>query len=410
MKTQELQAQTRDVTRNTRMFWAISLALMMTLAVTLFGCASLGTSDTPATAASFSTEAASENSAAQEGASAASATDASAAADASGAAANANAAAQGTFATNMAIPSVAGKLQVKGAQLVSQTGSAVQLRGVSTHGLAWFPGYVNQEFFQELHDGWGANVVRLAMYTAEYGGYCTGGDQTALLDLIDRGVAAATAADVYVIIDWHILSDANPLDNKDAALAFFQTVSARYADTNNVLYEICNEPNGQTTWENVKAYASEVIPVIRANDPSAVIICGTPTWSQDVDKAAADPLNFDNIMYALHFYAATHKDDLRNKLESAHAEGLPIFVSEFGICDASGSGRIDYDSAAAWIALMDRQNISYCCWNLSNKDEASALFLPSCTKTSGFSATDLSAEGTWLVGVLNSPGFVGAAS
>lgn len=119
------------------------------------------------------------------------------------------------------------------------------------------------------------------------------------------------------------------------------------------------------------------------------------------DVAAADPLEFDNVMYALHFYAATHKDELRAKLSEAHEVGLPLFVSEFGICDASGSGEIDYESANAWIDILDRLGISYCCWNLSNKDEASALFDPACTKTSGFEEADLSAEGKWLWGVLS---------
>lgn len=312
-------------------------------------------------------------------------------------------------APDVAAPSNSGKLKLDGTQIVSESGTPVQLRGVSTHGLAWFPGYVNQDFFNELRQDWGANVVRLAMYTAESGGYCSDGNKDELMALIDEGVQYATEADLYVIIDWHILSDNNPLTNKDEALAFFKEVSAKYASYNNVIYEICNEPNGGTTWDEIKEYANEVIPVIRENDPNSLIICGTPTWSQDVDIAAQSPLDFDNVLYTLHFYAATHKDDLRNKLSSAIEAGLPIFVSEYGICDASGNGQIDYDSANAWVDLMDSYGVSYCCWNLSNKDEASALFKASCTKTSGFTADDLSDEGLWLVGVLGSTGFSGEA-
>ena len=70
----------------------------------------------------------------------------------------------------IAAPSVCGKLSVKGTQLVDKNGNAVQLRGVSTHGLAWFPQYVNEDLFRELRQEWKANVVRLAMYTAESGG------------------------------------------------------------------------------------------------------------------------------------------------------------------------------------------------------------------------------------------------
>ena len=157
-------------------------------------------------------------------------------------------------------------------------------------GLAWFPDYVNKDAFKSIRDDWGANLIRLAMYTAENGGYCEGGDQAKLKSLVDDGVDYATELGMYVIIDWHILHDTNPQDNQDEAIAFFDEMSAKYADYDNVLFEICNEPNGSTTWADIKEYAEAVIPVIRANDKDAIIIVGTPTWSQDVDMAADDPI------------------------------------------------------------------------------------------------------------------------
>lgn len=282
----------------------------------------------------------------------------------------------------------------------------MQLRGVSTHGLAWYPQYVNQEFFTELREVWGANVVRLATYSAEEGGYATEtGDRAALNDLVVRGVQYAQAADLYAVVDWHTLSDANPLTNQWAAEEFFRSVSGALGDADNVIYEICNEPNGSTSWADIKAYAEAVIPIIRANDPDAVIVVGTPTWSQDLAAAAADPLPDANVMYALHFYAATHEDDLRRALSTAVAGGLPVFVTEFGICEASGAGEIDYASANLWVRLMNELDVSYICWNLSNKDETAALFKPGCAKTSGFTLDDLTDEGLWLVDTLKSPGF-----
>lgn len=302
-----------------------------------------------------------------------------------------------------ATPSSAGALQVAGGRLCGADGAPVQLRGVSTHGLAWFPQYVNPDLLRELRDEWGANVVRLALYTAEYGGWCAGGDRAALGQLVRDGVAWAADADLYAIVDWHVLSEQSPLVHADEAVAFFSAVSADLAGRDNVLYEICNEPNASATWDDVRAYAERVIPAIRANDPDAVIIVGTPEWSQRVDEAAAAPLEGalgENVLYALHFYAATHQQPLRERLAAAVAAGLPVFVSEFGICDASGSGAVDYASADAWVALMDELGVSYVCWNLSNKDESSALFVPDCAKASGFTEADLSAEGRWLREVL----------
>lgn len=294
------------------------------------------------------------------------------------------------------VPSTAGALRVRGAQLTSSSGKPVQLRGISTHGLAWFPQYVNENAFRQLRQEWNVNVVRLAMYTAEYGGYCTGGNQQQLKTLVRKGIDAAAKNDMYVILDWHILSDGNPNQYRAQAKEFFREMSAAYAKNNNVLYEICNEPNGSASWKDIKAYAEEIIPVIRANDPDAVIIVGTPNWSQYVDQAAANPIKADNVMYALHFYAATHKDDLRNKMVKAVQGGLPVFVTEFGICDASGNGSIDESQANQWVQAMDRYGVSYVAWNLSNKNETSAILKPSCTKTSGFTTNDLSASGQWV--------------
>jgi endoglucanase len=294
-----------------------------------------------------------------------------------------------------------GKLTVSGTNILDQNGNIYQLKGVSTHGIGWFPDYVNAAAFQTMRDEWGINVVRIAMYTAEYNGYCAGGDQTWLKNLVDTGVQAATQLGLYVIIDWHILSDGNPNTNKASSLAFFKEVTAKYASYGNVLYEICNEPNGGVGWSEIKSYAEEVIPVIRANAKDAIIIVGTPTWSQDVDQAAANPITGQiNIMYTLHFYAATHKDDLRNKMTAAIAKGLPIFVTEYGICDASGSGGIDEASANTWMALLDQYHVSSCIWNLSNKSETSALISSGCSKTSGWTTSDLSASGKWFVNMM----------
>lgn len=301
---------------------------------------------------------------------------------------------------SIARPSKNGALQVKGSKLVDQDGKSVQLRGLSTHGIAWYPQYINKDCFRQLSKDWNVNCIRLAMYTQEYGGYCTGGDQKDLEDLIVKGVKLAKQQDLYAIVDWHSLSDGDPNTHLQDAKRFFKRISARLKDYDNVLYEICNEPNGGTSWKQIRSYANQVIPVIRKNDADSVIIVGTPTWSQGVETAAKSPLKQENLLYALHFYAATHKSDLRSSMLRAGKAGLPIFVSEFGISEASGSGSIDTAEANRWIAALNQRGISYVAWNLSNKDETCALLKSSCTKTSGFANKDLSAAGKWLYRLL----------
>ena len=289
-----------------------------------------------------------------------------------------------------------GALHVENGKLTDADGNIVQLYGMSTHGIAWFPQYINYDSFRTLRDDWNTNCIRLAMYTAEYGGYCAGGDKEQLKQLVRDGVSYATELGMYVIVDWHILSDCDPNQNKDEAIAFFREMSEAFADNDNVLYEICNEPNSGTSWDSIKSYAEEVIPVIREQKPDAVILVGTPTWSQEIDKAAASPLTFDNVMYTLHFYAGTHKDDLRNRLETCAQNNLPVFVSEFGMCDASGNGANDFDSTTKWLDLLNKYQISFCCWNLANKDESSSVFKAASTALSDWTDEDFNESGRWI--------------
>lgn len=289
-----------------------------------------------------------------------------------------------------------GALHVENGKLTDADGNVVQLYGMSTHGIAWFPQYINYDSLRTLRDDWNTNCIRLAMYTEEYGGYCAGGDKEQLKQLVKDGVSYATELGMYVIVDWHILSDCDPNQNKDEAIAFFREMAEVFADNDNVLYEICNEPNGGTSWDSIKSYAEEVIPVIRAQKPDAVILVGTPTWSQEIDKAAASPLDDSNVMYTLHFYAGTHKDDLRNRLETCVQNGLPVFVSEFGMCDASGNGANDFVSTTKWLDLLNKYQISFCCWNLANKDESSSVFKASSTALSDWTDDDFNESGRWI--------------
>lgn len=302
-------------------------------------------------------------------------------------------------------PETAGIVSEHGQLTVSSSGIVVdkneasfQIQGISTHNMAWYPEYVNIDTFRKLRDDLNVNTIRLAMYTAENGGYCVSDETTrqAMLDCLTTGIEAAIKLDMYVIVDWHILSDANPNTYKEDALAFFEKIASTYGDLPNILYEICNEPNGDTSWEDIRSYAVDVIDRIRAYAPQSIVIVGTPTWSQDVDIASQSPIDRNNLLYSLHFYAATHKEDLQSKLKTALANGLPVLVSEFGITEASGSGTIDTTSADTWMDLLSQNNIGYIYWNLSNKDEACALLRSSCTAVSSWTDEDYSPAGQWF--------------
>lgn len=269
------------------------------------------------------------------------------------------------------------------------------LYGFSTHGINFgndFSKFVNQETFKTIRDDFNTNCIRLVLYPRDYNGYCAGGNKQQLKQFIENGIEYATNLGMYVLVDWHV-HQYNPNDTKSDAKQFLADISKKYANYGNVLYEICNEPTG-SPWNSVlKPYAEDVIPVIRKNAPDSVIIVGTNTWSQDIEEPLRNPLSFKNVMYTFHFYAQTHQQSYRDRVENCIKQGLPVFITEFGTCDASGNGGFNANESQKWFDLCKKYNISHLNWSLCNKGETASAIQSWCQKTSAWSDSELSESG-----------------
>ena len=286
-----------------------------------------------------------------------------------------------------------GWLQVKGARLCNEMGEPIILHGMSSHGLQWFGQFASAEAINNIA-AWGANLFRIAMYTSE-GGYLENPD--VIKEKVIAAADAAVSRNLYVIIDWHILSDGNPMEHIQEAEIFFSDMARRYRDCPAVLYEICNEPNGNITWErDIKPYAERIVHVIREQSPRAVILIGSGTWSQDIHIAARSPLDSENVMYTFHFYAGTHGENLRQRLRDAVTGGLPVFVSEWGTSRADGSGGVYLEESAIWLNLLDELGISWANWSLCDKNETSAALCPGTAPDGVRDEKNLSASGGFV--------------
>ena len=294
-----------------------------------------------------------------------------------------------------------GQLQVIGTNLCDQAGKPVQLRGMSSHGLQWHGKYANRDVLAWLRDDWNMQIWRSAMYLTQ-GGYI---NAPVLKNKVIESVDAAIDLGIYVVIDWHVMNDRNPQAYQAQSIEFFREMAQKYGDKPNVLYEICNEPNGKdVTWSaNIKPYAETVIAEIRSIDPDGIIIVGTPTWSQDVDIAAADPIvGQKNIMYTLHFYAGTHGEELRKKADDALSKGLPLFVTECGTSEASGGGGTFIKQSLEWLSFLQKRNISWINWSINNKGEESGVLVFNADRDAkgGWKDSDLSESGKFIRKVL----------
>ena len=276
--------------------------------------------------------------------------------------------------------SVHGRLSVKGNHIVDKNGKVFKIKGMSTHGIMWenFGDILSYNSLKVLRDDWKCNTIRIAMYTQEWGGYTTGADFARQAKAkVTAGVENARKLGMYAVIDWHILSDNDPRMHQAEAVKFFGEMARKYKGYNNVVYEICNEPNGGITWNGgIKSYCQAVVRTIRKYDKKAIIVCGTGTWSQDIDQVLGSRLNDKNCVYTLHFYANTHGDWLRDRLKMCYNKGLPVLVTEFGTCDASGNSGYNKYQSQKWLSLLDKLKVGYINWSLADKSETASAFKP----------------------------------
>ncbi len=302
--------------------------------------------------------------------------------------------------SNIGIPvNQHGQLKVNGTHIVDKNNNIYQLKGLSTHGISWFPDIVTKESFKTLRDNWHVNSIRLAMYVDEYGnGSCYLNNKQVNKELMNKGIQYCIDLGMYVIIDWHVLNPGDPNKYTSDAISFFDEFAKKYNKYPNIIYEICNEPNGNVNWNtNIKPYAEKVISTIRKYDKDAIIIVGTGTWSQDIQDPVNNRLSDKNVVYALHYYAATHKQSLRDRLAQCYKAGLPVLVSEFGNCSADGNGGNDFNEAKKWLQLLDSYHIGYYNWALADKNESCCIFKPGTNlKTGNWSDSQLTESGKFI--------------
>lgn len=272
----------------------------------------------------------------------------------------------------------------------SKTQSVAQVRGMSFFWSNWSRHLWREDVVDRMVDEFKSELIRLPMGVNDAGTPHSWDDEALVRQLVEH----ATKRGVYVVIDWH---SHGADQNVEAAKEFFGRMARDYGALDNVIFEIFNEPV-QQTWEQVKSYAEQVLPVIRAHSDNLVLV-GTPMYSQEVDWAAGNPLNDPNVAYVLHFYAMSHHGWLRAKGDTAMNAGKCLFVSEWGATHAdggqaaTGNTGIDYGSTTEWLGWMDQNNISWAKWSIMNKDESSSIFAPG--------TENLSEAGTYLSEILN---------
>ncbi len=286
-----------------------------------------------------------------------------------------------------------GRLSVKGRFIVNEQGQPASFAGPS---FFWSTTGWGQERFYNADavkffaEDWNAGIVRAAMAAEREGSYLT--DPEANAERAFTIVDAAIENGLYVVVDWH---SHRAEENTAEAIEFFREVATRYGQTPNLIYEIYNEPLDTTDWSTVvKPYAEAVIAEIRKIDPDNLIVVGSQSWDQDLDKVVEDPiLGQSNIVYAVHFYAGSHKDDLRAKAQYALDNGLALMATEWGNVNYDGDGPIDRASTLAWMKFFRENDISHMNWAVSDAPESAAMFVKDAPSNGGWTDDELTPSG-----------------
>jgi endoglucanase len=300
----------------------------------------------------------------------------------------------GAIAQTKDAVAVHGALKVKNGLLLDSHSKPPQLRGISLSWSIWGGRkYYNTEVVKWLKSDFDINLLRVSMAVQPDSGYLQ--DPVAQEKLVVETIDAAIKENIYVLLDWH---DHHANEHLSQSKEFFGKMAKRYAGVPNVIYEIWNEPE-KIEWSIIKDYALQVIPEIRKYDKNSIIVVGSPNWDQYVDVAAKDPvLGFNNIAYSFHFYASdpNHQEALMAKAEEALKLKLPLFVTEWGVGEADGNGKFDLEKTTKWLNWMEKNKISWANWNITDKDETTAILKPGASSTAKWPLSDLTPAGAYI--------------
>ena len=204
------------------------------------------------------------------------------------------------------------------------------------------------------------------------------------LETLDWMVEQCQTNGLLAILDMHeftAMAD-DPIGLKPKFLAVWQQLSARYQSADeNVLFEILNEPNSKITPELWNEYLKEPLSIIRATNPTRMLIIGPAFWNGiDFLNKLELPKDDAHIIVTVHYYhpmdfthqgaywSPEHRDksgllwlgskqdlerlqrDFSDVNTWAEEHNCPIYLGEFGAYD-----KADMDSRARYTSAVSRE-------------------------------------------------------
>lgn len=214
---------------------------------------------------------------------------------------------------------------------------------------------------------------------------------------VDQVIGWAEEQELKIIINVHHYDEIfdNPDGHKDRFLRMWEQIAGRYKgkSTNQVYYELLNEPHGNLTAQKWSALQLETLAKVRQIDPLRTVILTGANWGgANSLKDIQIPAGETNVIATFHFYSPfnfTHQGAdwtnpippvgvrwpgnnvsydcklIRDELDVAsrwsQSKGIPVFMGEFG-----AYSKADMQSRINWTAYVRKQaeerGISFTYW------------------------------------------------
>lgn len=225
-------------------------------------------------------------------------------------------------------------LSAQGNRIVDQYGRTVVLRGVNVEHWNWvYASNPNIEFESRAiaaatgptPDGWGANVVLLAVASGPINR-----NDAMYLGFIDRMVSMARANGAYTLLVYRSEEPDGdqPAMPDQAAQQAMANLAGRYANEPAVLYGLQVEPHG-VTWATLKPVFTAMVDGIRVRNPRALVAVPGTNWGRNVTWALTDPIPRGNLVYKINYYDPFSAFDSYYQA-TALAAVFPVMLTEFG--------------------------------------------------------------------------------
>jgi endoglucanase len=206
--------------------------------------------------------------------------------------------------------------------------------------------------FKTIKDG-GFDAVRINLHAFSHMDADNRLDP-AWLKTLDQVVKAALAQKLTVILDEHNFGDCgnDPAACKPKLIAFWKQVGARYKDApDGVVFELLNEPNKALTDDLWNSWVAELLPVVRATNPTRNVIVGPAFWNNisHLDQLKL-PENDRHLIATVHYYLPmefTHQGASWNP-------DTPKLGVTWGTPAERARMKADFDSVQAWAKAHDR--------------------------------------------------------